>query len=660
MLVVVVASVMALLLFSGGPGGVASLAQGTSPSPTPTSGASGPFRIEFLNPSGNGHSEELSDKPDGTDSAYHLVAWVNQVPSDVRVEFKYRIPGQNEDKIIGVANQVNPGDTFEFDWDIPDEIPEGQDTFTLLAILYSGGTEVDRDSESDLYKNSMSPPNQTHRDDDDEIGSTVEITYPGNGGAFGLYTPRDQQTQSVIDVQRSEIATDATDAEVVVHYTVSAPGTEPSWVECGSDGGGGIDDGIRCSLSHSHTLDQVTAVASTAFDLTCEPVFGICGADDDSGDAHRVVPYQQLPTSITIIPDRQNDLPLINCSALFVVTVTDQNQRQIAGAPIDVHARGPSDNLTFDDNDSSGNNSSASDPAESPHTREATTNCESGADPPPANQNSLQGEHNDPAGPDLKHIESTLTGGTNDVGIWRQQLLSGDPGGTQVTFWVDDDADDQHCSAEISVSASLGWAGSSPDVTGIPPEVSDCPRPSPSPQVSRTPSPTPTTSPTEDPRGCTIVGTDADETLTGTDGDDVICGYGGNDLIRGAGGNDTIYGDDGADEIRGGSGNDFADGGAGKDTIRLAGGNDFADGGRHNDVVTGGIGNDEIDGSSGFDTLRGGGGADELSGGRGRDILRGGKGPDTLRGGRGSDVLHGDRGRDRCRGGPGKDRLRSC
>ena len=78
--------------------------------------------------------------------------------------------------------------------------------------------------------------------------------------------------------------------------------------------------------------------------------------------------------------------------------------------------------------------------------------------------------------------------------------------------------------------------------------------------------------------GCTVVGTEGDDTLFGTEGDDVICGFGGNDVIRGGGGNDVIRGGGGDDILRGGRGGDTIYGGGGRDTIYGGRGDDILDG----------------------------------------------------------------------------------
>ena len=209
--------------------------------------------------------------------------------------------------------------------------------------------------------------------------------------------------------------------------------------------------------------------------------------------------------------------------------------------------------------------------------------------------------------------------------------------------------------------------------------------------------------------GCTIVGTDGDDTLSGTAGPDVICGLAGDDVIYGLGGDDVLVGgpgddalyggdesaigDDGADVLFGGPGDDRLFGGAGADTLwggpggdALAGnrgedsihggaGDDIAVGGGEDDVLWGGAGDDNLDGHAANDTLHGGPGRDILRGGNGDDVLWGGAGNDQLTGGAGSDTLwggadidllwgntqndtlHGGAGFDILRGGGGDDRL---
>jgi Ca2+-binding RTX toxin-like protein len=92
---------------------------------------------------------------------------------------------------------------------------------------------------------------------------------------------------------------------------------------------------------------------------------------------------------------------------------------------------------------------------------------------------------------------------------------------------------------------------------------------------------------------CTILGTDANETLIGTIGDDVICGLGGNDRLYGSSGTDILCGGDGNDKLYGNSGSDWLQGDAGNDKLY---------GGSSDDLLEGGDGDDRHYGGNGEDT----------------------------------------------------------
>jgi len=85
--------------------------------------------------------------------------------------------------------------------------------------------------------------------------------------------------------------------------------------------------------------------------------------------------------------------------------------------------------------------------------------------------------------------------------------------------------------------------------------------------------------------GCTILGTEGDDTLEGTPGDDVICGLGGNDQLHRGLGDDEIYGGAGNDIINGGLGADIIRGNAGTDTIHGERGVDMIIGAASEDTV---------------------------------------------------------------------------
>ncbi len=128
-----------------------------------------------------------------------------------------------------------------------------------------------------------------------------------------------------------------------------------------------------------------------------------------------------------------------------------------------------------------------------------------------------------------------------------------------------------------------------------------------------------------DPSGrpvrCTIVGTQAPETIRGGRGRDVICGLGGNDRILGGGGGDVVYGGPGADILDGGIGNDVLRGGPGDDLLAGRSGNDLLHGGAGRDRLVGGTGRDRLLGGAGVDTI--------LALDARADVVDGGAGVDT-------------------------------
>ena len=139
------------------------------------------------------------------------------------------------------------------------------------------------------------------------------------------------------------------------------------------------------------------------------------------------------------------------------------------------------------------------------------------------------------------------------------------------------------------------------------------------------------------PPGCTIVGTEHNETLRGTSGRDVICGLGGNDVLIGNNGDDLLYGGSGDDRLDGGNGHDNLQGASGVDT--LLGGND-------NDTLDGSSGNDRLEGANGNDSIVAGPGLDQLIGDLGNDSLNAvdGVGGDNLSAGSGTDSCQRDTG----------------
>lgn len=639
------------VLFASGPGLSFSLALQQTSTPTNTASPTTQYQIQFVNPSGQGLSEELSTKSDGVDEKYHLVAWVNQVPPNASVEFRYFDPSQNKEVLIATGTQTGIPDTFDTFWAIPSTLSDTN--ITIYAVLFSGGQEVDRDTESDIVLNNRDPgtppPAPTPGPASEARAETIEITSPANGGAWGLFTPRDRPTAGLINVSMSSGIT-----FVRAVYSVTPPGEEPSWITCGTESRSAAANGVRCTLQSQHRGTDVTAVGVVSNDTQPNPVTGAnsyAAANDDSSDAHRVAQYEQRPERLLLDESTQDGATAGGCSRVFTATLQDQFGFPLANANLDVHAQGPVDEIAFDD----GTTASSNQAPQTGHGNEAARRCSAN---PPTSSGS-QGDHDNPTGNDIKHIESV---GTDDAGQWRFQLYSPAVGTTQFTIWSDLDNDDQHCTTEVSANGAVGFGQTTGGVTGVAAEESTCPSPSPTTPAPgpTTPTATPSESPTEDPRGCTHQGSEGAEEIEGTPGDDVICAYGGNDIIRGLGGDDVIYGDEGRDDVTGGAGADEIFGGGDKDTLRGSGGNDELLGEDDNDILTGGGGRDSIDGGHGIDTIRGSGGGDLLEGGQAGDNMTGGNGRDVLLGGAGRDVLDGGRDRDRCVGGRDKDTFRSC
>lgn len=668
--------------------------------------------IKFLNPSGYKPCPDpdvstcfvLSDARTGTDEAdkpnedsYRLNAWTANTPANALVEFELDLTtelGVVQTITIGTADQVAP-DTFEYNWEIPGSIPDGQ--YVLRAILYGGGVGIPEEvarHELTAFILAGNPTADTRK-------PAADMIYPTNGGQAGFYVnPITGRTNILVDVEWSQGTTFFT-----VNYTLSDPGDEPVWKTCAGPTRVGFSNNapagqtrVRCILNSADQGGQsVTGFSVVSND---SPATNASSRFDpnlnEAGDAVRVFPYLQDATSITIAPATTRVDPHPEdgfddtCSEAQRVQVLDQQTRPIAEIGVDAHAVGPSDQTKFSAGGFFGGPPASNQAPDRAHGTESGFVC---GELEGLGQNFAgdQGEHNRAGAPDQKHIETNSSGSaphTDNNGTWAVSLHTDRAGETQLTFWVDEDDDDLYCSAEIAVAGSIGWGQPAPVPTLEQPTKTDCPVPIPPPPTetgTETGSPSPT--PTGPDRGCTIEGDDGDNVLEGTEGNDVICGHGGDDTIRGFGGDDILRGDEGDDEIFGGDGDDTIDGGENNDLIFGDAGDDVVNAGNGADIIHGGIGNDTLAGGTGTDGIRGQGGRDILQGGRdndalvggggddlirghsGDDFIRGGKGADTLRGGadddriqgnKGPDSISGGPGRDRCSGGPGRDRTRGC
>ena len=397
-------------------------------------------RIAFVNPSGYTTPARISDVMDA-DGNVHLVAWAAEIPSQALVEFELQPTGGNA---LTFTGERVGADTWETSFAIPDSFPDGA-TYTLRARLYQGvpgnADEVANEEIQVEINQSEIPPPQ---------GETVEMSYPDNGSRLGIFVPKGKLPVTVFDFAAS-LGTE----RVRAFYSLSDPGAEVSWETCGS----GVPDDqgfgkVRCTLKEGHAPLDVTAVAVVSNKTS--PPADPNPALDDTGDAHRVLPYLQQPTSVEI-GDGNRMVDLSVCHTMTAL-VEDQFDRAVPLANVDVHADGPEDELSFGTR-GSGSAANDTDPFQAPDaghvSRENAKNCAN-------NSNSgFQGDHNSPGRDDVKHIESTT--GTSNSGTFRFALRSDFAGGTFVQVWADVDDDDLPDLAEATGGTQLGWATPPPE-----------------------------------------------------------------------------------------------------------------------------------------------------------------------------------------------------
>ena len=421
----------------------------------PSTPASAAPTIQLLNPSSYSATTRISSKEDANgDTSYHLVAWVGEVPANPFVEFELSaspIGGGEDPTTIATINGTRVGTTDTFEGSLSTvSIPDGQ--YFLRAILYSGflgpgtGQEVARDQMPVTIQSSQA-----------SAINTAELAYPDNGGGLGFWKNGDRAPVSVL----SGFASDGTN-QVRASYTTTAPGNEPEWTDCGYSPV--TDEGtfrVRCTLADGVGSTSVRAVAVAA--NTTPPPAPATRSADESGDAHRVFPYVQNPSSITLDPDSQT-VEQGECTEV-VATARDQFGEPIATLNIDVHAQGPSDQLRFATKQVAGINQHS--PFQAPDAahsgNEGTAKC-AASDP-----ENRQGDHNVPGGNDIKHIESTsgtANSGTNNAGQFTFFLIVGDRGGTQLTVWGDENDDDNlNDGSEAAGYGQLGWGVAPPEPT---------------------------------------------------------------------------------------------------------------------------------------------------------------------------------------------------
>lgn len=475
--------------------------QTTQPSASPSGSASpAGATVALINPSDNPETEaagpessdtppKISDKFDGVDNTYHLVAGVGQIPPNVIVE-AYVTPTTVAgtalpEQTIGLMSPL-AGDphTYELHWDVPDSLPEGPAIITvrMFSETILGTDEVDNDEvavELRHKKSDALPPGG----DANFAAETTELTWPAQNGLLGFHKPKGGLWRTLIDTSASTIAEDEGDSafEIVQYfYTKSAPGEKPKWVNCGgtTTSFSGGTQRLQCTLAGKDTPSQVTYLSSYAFQAENQDPFEFF-MGEESSDAHRVRGYAVDPHKMTIdmvpyVPKSDSDVrerqrarvlgPPTDpqnpsrCLA-FRAFVKDDLGRPVQGANIDWHIAGPTDQLAFGDEDPVGQiltveattaNNKKPDKghasAEPAHNcdRETGTAENPGESPAEKPTEGDQGDHNVPGGPDIKHRESVagtgLDGGSGlGQGLYGVLIFSPVPGLTDITAWIDDE-----------------------------------------------------------------------------------------------------------------------------------------------------------------------------------------------------------------------------
>jgi hypothetical protein len=468
------AAVVALLLAVAG-ALVAPQAAGQTPSPSPSGSpsaspsgpADGELTVLLLNPSpGYGAPPNVSDRFDGVDTHYTIVARTQGNGAPALLEAS--ITPQNSDGtfanelLIGELDRVAPGsDVWELDWDIPSSVPEGTALLTVRAYVETSSGFVETGSDATEVSVFYSDPTQA------PVGAyeTVDLAWPEQAGALGFYKPRVGAWRTVIDGTTSPGAN-----FVQLYFSVTPPGAAPAFVPCGSTPTvtrtGHNSFSGRCTLDALTLPSQVTAVAAVAdFRENSSGVRFPQAADVRSVAAYTVSPDDM---SVRITPVARRVLAPASLCQLFTVIVTDEHDRLILGANVDVHAAGPTDELILA-------GSGLIPP--SPHTTEQTAPCPSEIPVPVPTTPRPQGDHNVPGGIDAKHMETNQGTGldtpTQQSGQTSFLVASERPGMTELVAWVDDEEiaretdqrpadNDRLDEGEPRAQARMQWLASAP------------------------------------------------------------------------------------------------------------------------------------------------------------------------------------------------------
>ena len=467
-------------------------------------------QIAFLNPSsfalagerGVVISDAVPDEgPDCCDALtprYRFSAWTANAPLGARVFFS--VVQRTVDIEIAGSSTSGAEGSWEADWSIPPEILDGPATVNAYMVV---GDEAIAVAEQDVTIM--------------RVQENLQLTYPESGGSFGTYSSlANALPEGAAATRRAPMGvvdapyTATPDMNYVrTFYSTSEPGTKPVWNVCGTESLGTTNNtqagnGVRCTLKDAAAQTAITAIAAVANDSPDEYEARF----NQSGDAVAIsTSYVQELTafSLSTLGDQRVERETVSnqffCSETETVVLTDQAERQIAGANVDVNATGPNDALKFDTFAILTKNQA---PDRGQHVIEDGFDCtgQRTAAPtaPPENANpDLQGEHPRFGLPDRKHVES-LAGGTSDIGAFSFRLHSNAEGVTDYTVWIDetDDGcaanDDAFTSGELSVTGVIGWGTQAVSEGAQPadllvPCTPMSPDPAPSPTVTDPPAP---------------------------------------------------------------------------------------------------------------------------------------------------------------------------
>jgi hypothetical protein len=443
-----------------------------SPSPAPT----GPS-IQLWNPA-QGYDPgfdasgqmppdppKISDKFDGIDRAYHVVATVAGAPANPLVEASIVIEGENERTVGTLSPAPASPEVWEMFWEVPDSLPDGPATFRVRLYEQTASGTVERGiDEVEVDIEQHEPPADSQQADE-----TIELTWPTQGGQLGFYKPRGGVWRTVIEGTTSSRnprpsggpGAGTTAPAIGLAYSTTAPGREPQFTSCASNiaGGGLTADGRRpfslvCPLAGNTLPTQVTAIAAIAEETDNPEHSGL--QTQDSADVHRVAPYVQTPDQMTaaLIPtpgsgtnDRARRLAGSGCLTYFV-EVVDHLKRPVIGANVDMHIDGPTDQVQFatDTTTNPAENSGTFKNPDRGHGSENGAACDAAfPDGEIGDPMDTQGEHNVPGGDDVKHRESVGGtsvnggGGAGANGRFRFHIYSATAGFTNITAWVDEE-----------------------------------------------------------------------------------------------------------------------------------------------------------------------------------------------------------------------------